>query len=45
VDGLWGIAFGNGVLAQKTNALYSAAGPNEEANGVFGVIEPVMKHH
>jgi len=45
VDGLWGMAFGNGILAQKTNALYYAAGPNEEANGVFGVIEPVMKHH
>ena len=45
VDGLWGIAFGNGVLAQKTNALYYAAGPNDEANGAFGVIEPVTRHH
>ena len=43
VDGLWGIAFGNGVAAQKTNALYYAAGPNDEANGVYGVIEPMKK--
>jgi uncharacterized protein (TIGR03118 family) len=45
VDGLWGIAFGNGVLAQKTNSLYYAAGPNDEENGIYGVIEPVKKHH
>ena len=38
VDGLWGIAFGNGVQSQKTNALYYAAGPNDEANGAYGVI-------
>jgi uncharacterized protein (TIGR03118 family) len=43
VDGLWGMAFGNGILAQKTNALYYAAGPNGEANGAYGVIEPVMR--
>jgi len=43
VDGLWGIAFGNGILAQKTNALYYAAGPNDEANGAYGVIEPVKR--
>jgi len=38
IDGLWGIAFGNGVLSQKTNALYYAAGPSEESHGVYGVI-------
>jgi uncharacterized protein (TIGR03118 family) len=43
VDGLWGMQFGNGVQAQKTNALYYAAGPNDEENGTYGVIEPV-KH-
>ncbi len=41
VDGLWGIAFGNGVAGQKTNALFYAAGPNGEASGAYGVIEPV----
>jgi uncharacterized protein (TIGR03118 family) len=45
VDGLWGIAFGNGVSAQKTNSLFYAAGPNDEENGAYGVIDPVMKHH
>jgi uncharacterized protein (TIGR03118 family) len=45
VDGLWGIAFGNGVAAQKTNSLYYAAGPNDEENGAYGVIEPIAKHH
>jgi uncharacterized protein (TIGR03118 family) len=43
VDGLWGMQFGNGIAAQKTNALYYAAGPNDEENGAYGVIEPVRR--
>ena len=43
VDGLWGMQFGNGVSAQKTNALYYAAGPNDEESGAYGVIEPVRR--
>jgi uncharacterized protein (TIGR03118 family) len=39
IDGLWGIQFGNGVLAQKTNSLFFAAGPNDEADGAYGVID------
>jgi len=38
IDGLWAIQFGNGILAQKTNALFYAAGPNDETSGLFGVI-------
>lgn len=38
VDGLWGMQFGNGILAQKINALFYAAGPNEEESGLFGVV-------
>lgn len=38
IDGLWGIQFGNGILAQKTNQLFYAAGPNNEQDGVYGVI-------
>ena len=38
VDGLWAIQFGNGILAQKTNSLFYAAGPNDEEDGLFGVI-------
>ena len=45
IDGLWGIAFGNGVSAQKSNSLFYAAGPNDEANGAYGVIEAVKLKH
>ncbi|HEV7432079.1 MAG TPA: TIGR03118 family protein [Steroidobacteraceae bacterium] len=41
LDGLWGIAFGNGVAGQATDALYYTAGPNDEADGVYGVIRAV----
>ena len=40
VDGLWGIAFGNGVRNQSTNTLFFAAGPDDEAHGLYGKIEP-----
>ncbi len=40
VDGLWGIAFGNGVRNQPTNTLFFAAGPDDEAHGLYGKIEP-----
>ncbi len=38
VDGLWGMQFGNGVEEQPTNSLFWAAGPNDEADGAYGVI-------
>jgi uncharacterized protein (TIGR03118 family) len=38
IDGLWGLAFGNGNTAGDVNTLYYAAGPNGEANGLFGKI-------
>jgi uncharacterized protein (TIGR03118 family) len=40
IDGLWGIAFGNGVHNQSTNTLFFAAGPDDEAQGLYGKIEP-----
>jgi uncharacterized protein (TIGR03118 family) len=40
VDGLWGIAFGNGVRNQPTNTLFFAAGPEDESQGLYGKIEP-----
>ena len=43
VDGLWGMAFGNGVAAQKADSLYYAAGPNDEENGAYGVITPIKR--
>jgi uncharacterized protein (TIGR03118 family) len=38
-NGLWGIAFGNNVSNQPSNTLFFAAGPNDEANGVYGRID------
>jgi uncharacterized protein (TIGR03118 family) len=38
IDGLWGIAFGNGGNSGPANALYFAAGPNDETGGLFGRI-------
>lgn len=40
IDGLWGIAFGNGILNQPTNVLFFAAGPNGESDGLYGRIDP-----
>jgi uncharacterized protein (TIGR03118 family) len=39
IDGLWGIAFGNGLNGQPTNTLFFAAGPNDESDGVYGRID------
>jgi uncharacterized protein (TIGR03118 family) len=41
IDGLWGIAFGNGLLNQPTNTLFFAAGVNDEEGGAYGAI---MRH-
>lgn len=38
-NGVWGIAFGNDLSNQPSNTLFFAAGPNNEANGVYGRID------
>jgi uncharacterized protein (TIGR03118 family) len=38
INGLWGIAFGNGGQAGEPNELFFASGPNGEAAGLFGKI-------
>lgn len=38
IEGLWGLAFGNGVSAGDANSLYFAAGPDDETHGLFGKI-------
>ena len=38
IDGLWGIGFGNGAQSGPTNTLFFAAGPDDEAHGLFGSI-------
>jgi len=40
IDGLWGIAFGNGFQRQPTDTLFFAAGPSDESHGLYGKIEP-----
>ena len=39
IDGLWGIAFGNGVADQNVNTLFFAAGPDDEAHGLYGRLD------
>jgi uncharacterized protein (TIGR03118 family) len=39
IDGLWGLAFGNGFVSQPVDTLFFAAGPNDEANGLYGRID------
>jgi uncharacterized protein (TIGR03118 family) len=39
IDGLWGLAFGNGQNAGAANTLYFASGPNGETHGLFGSID------
>jgi uncharacterized protein (TIGR03118 family) len=39
IDGLWAISFGGGNLKSGAlNELYFTAGPNDEANGLFGKL-------
>ena len=40
VDGLWGIAFGNGINEQPANTLFYAAGPANGSHGAYGRIDP-----
>jgi uncharacterized protein (TIGR03118 family) len=42
IDKIWGILFGNGESLGDANALYFAAGPQEEEDGVFGSLRA---HH
>jgi hypothetical protein len=41
IDGLWGLEFGNGAPGQPARTLFFAAGPNGEADGLFGSIRAV----
>lgn len=36
IDGLWALTFGNGESLGEKDALYFAAGPGPEADGIFG---------
>jgi uncharacterized protein (TIGR03118 family) len=41
IEGLWGLQFGNGASLGDRNALYFAAGPGDEKQGLFGVLRHV----
>jgi uncharacterized protein (TIGR03118 family) len=41
--GLWGIAFGNGQGGAGSRTLFFAAGPNDESDGVFGMVNMAGK--
>lgn len=38
IDKLWGLLFGNGESLGDANALYFAAGPDDEKDGIFGSL-------
>jgi len=40
INGLWGLAFGNGGQGGSTNTLYFTAGYFDEGHGIFGMITP-----
>lgn len=44
IDGLWGLAFGNGLRNQPTNTLFFASGPNGEQDGLYGRLDPIRRH-
>jgi uncharacterized protein (TIGR03118 family) len=39
IDGLWGLAFGNGGRGGRPSTLYFSAGPDGENHGLFGAID------
>ncbi len=39
IDGLWGLTIGNNGNAGSSSKLYFSAGPDDETNGLFGVIQ------
>jgi uncharacterized protein (TIGR03118 family) len=39
IEGLWGLAFGNGFSDQPVNTLFFAAGPADEQHGLYGRID------
>lgn len=41
IDGLWGLAFGNGYANQPVDTLFFAAGPVDESHGLYGRIDPI----
>jgi uncharacterized protein (TIGR03118 family) len=45
IDGLWGMAFGNGFAGQPVNTLFFTAGSGDEAHGLYGRIDVLHLVH
>jgi uncharacterized protein (TIGR03118 family) len=45
IEGLWGLAFGNGAAAGPTNTLFFTAGPFGEQHGLFGTLTAASRRH
>jgi uncharacterized protein (TIGR03118 family) len=43
IDKVWGLLFGNGESLGDKNALYFAAGPDDEKDGLFGSLRPIVR--
>ena len=41
IPGLWSLGVGNGVSAGSTSTVYFTAGINNEADGLFGALQPI----
>jgi uncharacterized protein (TIGR03118 family) len=45
IEGLWGIAFGNGLSNQPVDTLFFTAGPDDEAHGLYGRLDVAPDDH
>jgi uncharacterized protein (TIGR03118 family) len=45
IEGLWGLAFGNGWNGQPVNTLFFTAGPGDEEHGLYGRIDPLPERN
>jgi uncharacterized protein (TIGR03118 family) len=43
IEGLWGIAFGNGFANQPVNTLFFASGPDDEEHGLYGRLDLIER--
>src|SRR5260221_1138634 len=42
IDGIWSLTFGNNGAAGSSTTLWFTAGPNNETDGLFGTLTPVL---
>ena len=42
IDGIWSLTFGNNGTAGPSTTLFFTAGPNNETDGLFGTLTPVV---